>query len=85
MVFGDLADKSYAARSLSEGAIDYLLKGFMDTRTLERVLRTALERNTLEGLADLLRDQGYRAECELRPPEAMLSQAATHHESALEL
>lgn len=57
IVFADLADKSYAARSLSEGAIDYLLKGFMDTRTLERVLRTALERNTLEGLADLLRDQ----------------------------
>ena len=57
IVFADLADKSYAARSLSEGAIDYLLKGFMDARTLERVLRTALERNTLEGLADLLRDQ----------------------------
>jgi diguanylate cyclase (GGDEF)-like protein len=56
IVFADLADKSYAARSISEGAIDYLLKGFMDTRTLERVLRTALERNTLEGLADLLRD-----------------------------
>src|SRR6266849_2889315 len=30
--------------------------GFIDTRTLERVLRAALERNTLEGLADLLRD-----------------------------
>jgi diguanylate cyclase (GGDEF)-like protein len=56
IVFADLADKSYAARSISEGAIDYLLKGFMDTRTLERVLRTALERNTLESLADLLRD-----------------------------
>jgi diguanylate cyclase (GGDEF)-like protein len=56
IVFADLADKSYAARSISEGAIDYLLKGFMDTRTLERVLRTALGRNTLEGLADLLRD-----------------------------
>jgi diguanylate cyclase (GGDEF)-like protein len=57
IVFADVADKSYAARSIPEGAIDYLLKGFMDTRTLERVLRTALERNTLEGLADLLRDQ----------------------------
>ena len=57
IVFADIADKSYAARSISEGAIDYLLKGFMDTRTMERVLRTALERNTLEGLADLLRDQ----------------------------
>jgi two-component system, cell cycle response regulator len=57
IVFADVVDKSYAARSIPEGAIDYLLKGFMDTRTLERVLRTALERNTLEGLADLLRDQ----------------------------
>jgi len=57
IVFAEVADKSYAARSISEGAIDYLLKGFMDTRTMERVLRTALERNTLESLADLLRDQ----------------------------
>jgi diguanylate cyclase (GGDEF)-like protein len=57
IVFADIADKSFAARSISEGAIDYLLKGFMDTRTLERVLRTALERNTVEGLADLLRDK----------------------------
>ncbi|MGB2592027.1 MAG: diguanylate cyclase [Candidatus Acidiferrum sp.] len=57
IVFADLADKTYASRSMSEGAIDYLLKGFMDSRTIERVLRTALERNTLEGLADLLRDQ----------------------------
>jgi diguanylate cyclase (GGDEF)-like protein len=56
IVFADIADKSFAARSISEGAIDYLLKGFMDTRALERVLRAALERNTLEGLADLLRD-----------------------------
>ena len=36
--------------------MDYVLKGFMDARTLGRVLRTALERNTFEGLADLLRD-----------------------------
>jgi CheY-like chemotaxis protein len=57
VVFADVADKSNAVRCVSEGAIDYLLKGFMDTRTMERVPRTALERNTLEGLADLLRDQ----------------------------
>ncbi|MGB7280949.1 MAG: diguanylate cyclase [Candidatus Acidiferrum sp.] len=57
IVFADLADKNYASRSISEGAIDYLLKGFMDARNVERVLRAALERNTLEGLADLLRDQ----------------------------
>lgn len=57
IVFADPADKSYAARCLSEGAIDYLLKGFMNAETLERSLRLALERNTLEGLADLLRDK----------------------------
>jgi PleD family two-component response regulator len=57
IVLADAANKSLAARSTSEGAIDYLLKGFMDARTLGRVLRSALERNTLDGLADLLRDR----------------------------
>lgn len=57
IVCADAADKSSATRSLSEGAIDYVLKGYMDSRTIERALRTALERNTLEGLADLLRDE----------------------------
>jgi CheY-like chemotaxis protein len=56
VVLADPAKKSYAAQSLSEGAMDYVLKGFMDARTLGRVERTALERNTFEGLADLLRD-----------------------------
>lgn len=56
IVFADLADKNYAPGCLSEGAIDYLLKGFMDGKTLERSLRTAMERNTLESLVDLLRD-----------------------------
>jgi two-component system cell cycle response regulator len=56
VVLADPAKKSYAAQSLSEGAMDYVLKGFMDARTLGWVVRTALERNTFEGLADLLRD-----------------------------
>lgn len=56
IAIADSTEKNYAARSLSEGAIDYLVKGFIDGATLERVLRTAMERNTLEGLADLLRD-----------------------------
>lgn len=50
------AQKQYAAQSLSEGAMDYVLKGFIDARALDRVLRGALERNTFEGLTDLLRD-----------------------------
>jgi PleD family two-component response regulator len=56
VVLADPSQKQSAAQSLSEGAMDYVLKGFMDARTLGRVLRTALERNTFEGLADLLRD-----------------------------
>jgi diguanylate cyclase (GGDEF)-like protein len=56
VVLADPALKQYAAQSLSEGAMDYVLKGFIDAKTLGRVLRTAMERNTFEGLADLLRE-----------------------------
>jgi diguanylate cyclase (GGDEF)-like protein len=49
-------DKGCLAQCLGQGALDYLPKGFIDSSALERVLRAALERNTLEGLADLLRD-----------------------------
>jgi diguanylate cyclase (GGDEF)-like protein len=56
VVLADPSQKQYAAQSLSEGAMDYVLKGFMDARTLDRVLRNTLARNTFEGLADLLRD-----------------------------
>jgi diguanylate cyclase (GGDEF)-like protein len=56
IVLAGANDKDCAVRSLSQGTQDYLLKGCIDSRTLERVLRAALERNTLEGLADLLRD-----------------------------
>jgi len=57
IVFAAPAEKEQAIRSLAEGASDYVLKGHIDAHTLERVLRTALERNTLTGLTDLLRDQ----------------------------
>jgi diguanylate cyclase (GGDEF)-like protein len=56
IVMDDEANKNRAAKSLSQGALDYLFKGGMEPRTLERVLRAALEHNTLDGLADLLRD-----------------------------
>jgi diguanylate cyclase (GGDEF)-like protein len=56
IVLADASEKDCAAGSLSQGALDYLLKGSIDSRTLERALRAALEQNTLEGLADLLRD-----------------------------
>jgi diguanylate cyclase (GGDEF)-like protein len=56
IVIAEPMDKQRAAQSLTEGAMDYLLKGFIGQRNLGRSLRVALERNTLEGLADLLRD-----------------------------
>jgi len=56
IILADASEKDCAIRSLSQGTQDYLLKGFIDSRTLERVLRAALEHNTVEGLADLLRD-----------------------------
>jgi diguanylate cyclase (GGDEF)-like protein len=49
--------KNLAEQSLREGALDFLLKDVAEIKTVERVLRTALERNTVSGLADLLRDQ----------------------------
>jgi len=56
IVLADSRDKEEAARCLEAGAIDYLLKGLMDGQTVQRAVRTALERNTLDGLADLMRD-----------------------------
>jgi diguanylate cyclase (GGDEF)-like protein len=56
IVLGDNSNKDSAVRCLSQGALDYLLKGFIDSRALERALRAALEHNMLGGLADLLRD-----------------------------
>ena len=57
IVIADPAEKERAIHSLAEGAMDYVLKGHTDAHTLERVLLAALERNTLAGLADMLRDQ----------------------------
>lgn len=56
IVIGDVTRKETVTASLREGATDYLLKGQIDPQTLDRALRGALERNTLKGLADLLRD-----------------------------
>jgi diguanylate cyclase (GGDEF)-like protein len=56
IVLADASDKTCAVRSLSQGAMEYLLRGAIDSRTVERVLRAALEHNTIGGLADLLRD-----------------------------
>jgi len=48
VVLTGLDDESVAAQSLQEGAQDYLIKGQIETRTLVRSLRYAIERNALE-------------------------------------
>jgi signal transduction histidine kinase len=58
LVISGMTDESLALRAVREGAQDYLMKGQMDGRTLERSVRYATERkaavNTLRGaLADL--------------------------------
>jgi diguanylate cyclase (GGDEF)-like protein len=57
IVFADSTEKQQAIRSLAEGAMDFVVKGHIDADVIERVVLTALERNTLTGLTDLLRDE----------------------------
>lgn len=52
----DSGDHDRAQQTLREGAADYLLKGHAETQIVDRVLRSALERNTMKALSDLLRD-----------------------------
>jgi PleD family two-component response regulator len=42
ILFADPADSEVAAQCLQAGAADYILEGYMDVRTLDRVLRLAL-------------------------------------------
>ena len=56
IVLAETADRPDAARCLEVGAIDYLLKGFIDAPAIHRAVRAALERNTLGALTDLMRD-----------------------------
>ena len=48
VVLTGLDDESLAARTLQEGAQDYLIKGEIDARALVRALRYAVERKILE-------------------------------------
>lgn len=57
IAIAETREKGVAERSLGEGALDFLLKDVAESKTVERVLRVALERNTVSGLADLLRDE----------------------------
>lgn len=57
IIIAETSQKETAEQSLREGSLDFLLKDVAEIKTVERVLRTALERNTVSGLADLLRDK----------------------------
>ena len=41
IIWAEPADKEIAAKCLQAGAKDYILEGFVDARTLDRILRTA--------------------------------------------
>lgn len=56
IIVAEEAHQELAKRSLTQGALDYLIHGRLDSATIEHVLQRALEQNTLEGLANLLRD-----------------------------
>jgi len=45
IVLAEPADNEIAAKCIQAGAIDYMLEGFLDERTLDRVLRTAINAN----------------------------------------
>ena len=42
IIWAEPADKEIAAQCIQAGAKDYMLKGFVDARTLDRILRTAI-------------------------------------------
>ncbi len=59
IILANPADKQFAALAVAEGAQDYLLKEYVNARSLERVLRAALERAAVAAAAEspeVLRD-----------------------------
>jgi diguanylate cyclase (GGDEF)-like protein len=56
IILAEESDQEIARQCVSDGVMDYLLKGSLDAPSLERVLQAALKHNTLGGLVDLLRD-----------------------------
>jgi diguanylate cyclase (GGDEF)-like protein/PAS domain S-box-containing protein len=62
VVITGLDDDTMAVQALQEGAQDYLVKGRIDTRGLQRALRYAIERKTME---DALFEEKERAQVTL--------------------
>jgi two-component system cell cycle response regulator len=56
IVIAEEGEEELARSCLKEGAIDYLVKGSLSKHKLAGVVREALEKNTLTGLTDFLRD-----------------------------
>ncbi|GAC1620976.1 MAG: hypothetical protein PVS2B2_06750 [Candidatus Acidiferrum sp.] len=56
IVFAESAEKERAIASMNSGAMDYLLKEDLNLPAMSRILSAAMERNTVRGLSDLLRD-----------------------------
>lgn len=56
ITFATSAQRDVAATTMNEGALGYLLKEELNLPAISRLLSAALERNTVQGLIDLLRD-----------------------------
>ncbi len=57
VVLTGLDDEALAVRALQEGAQDYLIKGQIDSHSLRRALRYAIERQRMQTESDHLRTQ----------------------------
>ena len=55
VVLTGLDDETMAAQALQEGAQDYLIKGQIETRGLQRAMRYATERKRLEWIEGRIR------------------------------
>lgn len=56
ITFATAAQKDVAVTTMNKGALGYLLREELDLPVISRLLSAALERNTVRGLIDLLRD-----------------------------
>jgi PAS domain S-box-containing protein len=72
VVLTGLDDEALAVQALKEGAQDYLIKGQIETHSLMRALRYAIERKVMEIDIDNDVTRLKRAEAELRESELML-------------
>src|SRR5882672_3203889 len=83
VVLTGLDDESLASQALREGAQDYLIKGQIDTRGLQRALRYAIERKSMEEalFVEKERAQGVRA-VERQSIEESLRRALERNEFA---